>query len=95
MDIANLIVDAIGTIALPAVIFLVSKQATDALKNREINTKYVELAIKILTEGTIEKDKDLEKWAREVMKQYSPVPLSDDIIVKLRAANLSVTPGSD
>ena len=85
MELAQLIIDAVGTIALPAVIFFVSKQATDALKNREINTKYVELAINILTGDSIEEDPNLERWARNVLEQYSPVPMPEDIIIKAKS----------
>jgi uncharacterized protein (UPF0147 family) len=85
MEIAQLIIDAVGTIALPAVIFFVTTQATDALKNREINTKYVELAITILTGDSIEEDPNLERWARNVLEQYSPIPMPEDIVIKAKS----------
>lgn len=80
-------IDAVGTIALPAVIFFVTKQATDALKNRELNIKYVDLAIMILTGDNIEEDPYLERWARNVLEQYSPIPIPEDIVINAKSVD--------
>lgn len=76
---AQVISKIIGAIALPIVILFVGGWIDNAIKSREINTKYVELAINILKEQPQKENTNLRQWAFIVMNRYSEIKLSEDI----------------
>ena len=83
LEILKVTVSAIGSVALPVVILLISKQATDALKSRELSTKYVELALSILTEEPSDENKDLRDWAIQTLNLHADIKLPEKSTINL------------
>lgn len=78
----------LATLAIPAVIAFVGNQFSLSMKEKEVQEKYVELAIRILSE-TPHKDKSATReWAVDVVNKYSGVEMSletEDHLVKSAA----------
>lgn len=77
IEVFRILVTCLGSIALPLVILFISKQATDALKKRELSTKYVELALSILTEEPTEENQELRQWAIKTLNLHADIKLPE------------------
>src|SRR5688572_8173771 len=73
---------------IPIVLALVGYWVSAALKEREVQGKFVEMAVAILKEPANPDTRLLRTWATEVIDKYSGVPLSSQtkaqLIDKLR-----------
>jgi hypothetical protein len=58
------------------------------LKSREVNVKYVEMAVDILKTKPVESPKNLRMWAIDVVNKYSKVPLSIEVQEELKTNSL-------
>jgi hypothetical protein len=74
----------IALIAVPLVIGFFGHSINSTLKQREIEVKYVEIAVSILREKPSEQTAGLRDWAVEVLRSYSPIPLGADVIEELK-----------
>ncbi len=74
------ILNILGTfgsaILLPIVLLIVGNGYTSAFKERELQGKFVELAVSILSQEPRPESRNLRDWATQVINQYSGVPLS-------------------
>jgi hypothetical protein len=89
-DIAGLIVGWAAALIMPAVIAVIGILLRIALKNRESQTKMVELAIKLLNVDpkVVKQDEKLRKWAMDVIDKYSEVKLPPEVRVELQSRPL-------
>src|SRR5260221_5804301 len=71
----NAISGLIAAVGIPLVLALVGHLYTNALKEREIQSRFVELALNILKELPSENNRNLRDWALKVVNKYSGVPL--------------------
>jgi predicted chitinase len=70
-------VSSVGSaVLIPIVLLIVGNQFSGALKERELQGKFVELAVSILRETPSEETRNLREWATQVINQYSGVQLS-------------------
>lgn len=67
---------AVATVFIPVVLLVISNQFSAALKDRELEGKFVELSVSILREAPSEETRNLRDWATQVINKYSGVPLS-------------------
>jgi peptidoglycan LD-endopeptidase CwlK len=73
-DLAIAISSILSAIAIPVVGYWVSS----ALKNKEIEGKFVELAVEILKSEPTANQKNLREWATDIINNYSGVRLSKE-----------------
>lgn len=75
---SKIIINALAAIGIPIVIAWVGNSYTDAIKEREIQAKFVEIAIEILNNpiDSTNSKKNLRKWSVEVINRYSGVPFN-------------------
>ena len=66
----------IAAIVIPVAVAWVGDGFSQALKEREIQGKFVELAVQILREEPSKQAAGLRDWATEVLNKYSGVPFS-------------------
>jgi hypothetical protein len=66
----------IAAIVIPLAVAWVGDGFSKALKEREIQGKFVELAVQILREEPSKQEAGLRDWATEVLNKYSGVPFS-------------------
>lgn len=66
----------IAAIVIPVAVAWVGNDFSKALKEREIQGKFVELAVQILREEPSKQAEGLRDWATEVLNKYSGVPFS-------------------
>jgi predicted chitinase len=66
----------IAAIVIPVAVAWVGNDFSKALKEREIQGKFVELAVQILREEPSKQAAGLRDWATEVLNKYSGVPFS-------------------
>jgi len=71
---ASSIVAAIG---IPVVLAIIGNDFSRALKEREIQAKFVELAVEILNSEPKPETRNIRLWATDVINLYSGVPLDD------------------
>jgi len=69
------IVAAIGTIAVPITVAFFGGWFTGSAKNREVEGKFVELAVTILREQPDPQKTALRSWAVDVLNSYSGAPI--------------------
>src|SRR4051812_6194934 len=72
-DIAIAVSSVISAVAIPIVGYWVSS----AVKNKEIEGKFVELAVSILKEEPKPSQLNLRRWATEIINHYSGISLSE------------------
>lgn len=65
-----------ATVFLPLVLAWIANTYSSALKEREIQGKFVELAVSILREEPTKQATGLREWATEVLNKYSGVPFN-------------------
>jgi hypothetical protein len=58
------------------VVAYVGQKFSTAIKERELQGKFVELAVAILREPPAEQNKPLRAWATEVIDRYSGLPFT-------------------
>lgn len=68
----------LSAVALPIVLAFVGNSVTSAVKEREIQGKFVELAVQILREQPSKQETGLREWATQVLNQFSGVPFSSE-----------------
>ena len=87
------ITNAIGVIAIPVVIFVLGTLINSSIKQKEANTKLVEMAVSIIKEapGDTEGNTAIRKWAIDVIDNYSEVKLPKDVKIKLLDSSLVQT----
>ena len=68
----------IAAVVLPVVVLVVGNLYTSAVKERELEGKFVELAVSILRETPDKQAANLRDWATQVITLYSRVPLSPE-----------------
>jgi hypothetical protein len=73
----NAISGLLAAVCIPVVLALVGQYYTSALKEREIQGHFVELALSILKEPPRPEARAVRLWALKVVDKYSGVPLSD------------------
>lgn len=69
------IIKILASLLIPLVIALVGHWYTSALKEREIEARYIEIAISILNSESTPSNKNIRKWAVEIVNKYSPVEI--------------------
>lgn len=66
----------IAAIFLPVVLLVVGNNYSGAIKERELQGRFVELAVDILKQAPTDDTRNLRDWATEVVSRYSGVELS-------------------
>lgn len=75
VDSCALILQIIETMAIPVAIAIVGYFTTRAIKNRELNVKYVELSLEILKQPETENNKRLREWAEDTLNKYAEIEM--------------------
>jgi predicted chitinase len=68
----------LSAIAIPVVVAIVGNSFSSAMKEREVQGKFVELAVQILRKEPTKQDAGLRSWATTILNDYSGVPFSAD-----------------
>jgi len=74
----------IAVIAVPIVIGISGYFINSTLKQREIEVRYLENAVSILREKPNEETVALRNWAVEILRSYSPIPISAEAIEEIK-----------
>ena len=86
----------ISRFIIPAVIALVALIINSGLKKHDVSMNYMELAMDVLR---LPQDSDpnleLRKWALDIFKEYSPVPLDENLQDKIREGKTTLPPDPD
>lgn len=67
----------IAAVLVPIAIAVVGNVYTEGMKEKEMEARYVELAVDILTQPPTDDTRAIREWATEVIKRYSDVPLTE------------------
>lgn len=68
---------AIAAASIPLVVAYIVQSYTAAVKERDRNAQYVEIAVGILSESPNDDNKPLREWAVSVINRYSDVPFTE------------------
>ena len=68
----------VAALAVPIIVAVIGNMYTSAIKERETQAKFVELAINILSTEPTDETKSLRSWAIKVIDEYSKIPLSKE-----------------
>jgi hypothetical protein len=67
-----------SAVVIPVVLLWVGNSFTSAIKERELQGKFVELAVQILREEPEKQALGLRDWATQVLDKYSGIPFSNE-----------------
>jgi hypothetical protein len=67
----------IATVIIPVVIAIIGSQYTSAVKEREVQGKFVALAVDILKQKPSDENRNIREWSTNILNKYSGVRLSD------------------
>lgn len=90
-DKSKIIINTVALIAVPVLIAFYGHSINLTLKKKEIEVKYIEIAVSVLRERPSDETAGLRNWAVDVLSSYSPIPISTDVIEELKRNPL---PGS-
>lgn len=68
----------IAAVVIPLALAYIGNKYSSAIKERELQGRFVELATDILREEPVDQNKALRNWATKVIDEYSGVKLTDD-----------------
>ncbi|MGD8307037.1 MAG: hypothetical protein PVF17_10310, partial [Ignavibacteria bacterium] len=74
-----IIFQIISWLAIPTVITIVGSNIESTIKEREIKLKYVELAINILRDEPNVDNKNVRKYAIDILSKYSEIPITAEL----------------
>lgn len=87
MEKVKVFINFMAVILIPIIIGIIGNGYTKAIKEREIQGRFVELAINILSQAPTGDNHSIRAWATEIIDKYSGVPLSqstkEDLIENL------------
>lgn len=69
----------ISLLAIPIIIAVIGNEYTRAQKEKEINIRFIELAVDILKSESKYESENLKKWAIQIINKYSKLPISIEI----------------
>ena len=78
----------LGAVALPVVRAVLGFWFNDSLKSRELNVKYVEIAVNVLSQPPSEETKSLRLWAINLINEHASVKIDEtlrDILINKEA----------
>jgi len=78
LKIISTISDVVATVVIPLVIFLVGNKISRNFREKEIRTRYIELAVDVLKEMPGKNQASLREWAVDIINRYSEIPLPED-----------------
>ncbi|MBN2088639.1 carboxypeptidase regulatory-like domain-containing protein, partial [candidate division KSB1 bacterium] len=73
----KIISTAISVIFIPIIVGIIGSLYTRAISERELQGKFVELAVNILSESPTKENRNLREWATKIIDLHSGVQLSD------------------
>jgi len=80
----KVITTSLSVIIIPIVLGYIGNIYTQATKQKEIQARFVELSINILTQKPTDGNRNLRQWATNVIDHYSGVKLSNTVRSELR-----------
>ncbi|MEZ5810629.1 MAG: peptidoglycan recognition family protein [Rhizobiaceae bacterium] len=79
LDSIEKLVKILSTIAIPVVLLVVGNWYSASQKDKDLGQKYVEIAIRILSEEPTDDNQQLRKWAVETVNRYAEIKIDDDL----------------
>ena len=83
--------NSLGFIIIPIVIVIVGNKYSNAIKEREIQGKFVELSVQILQEQPVEERSNIRDWAIKVINKYSGVTLDSLTMNEIKEVPITIT----
>ena len=87
---AKVISGILATILIPLLIGVTGHLVSTALKERDIQLRYVELALGILREKPDPSTTELRSWAINIVNRFAPEPLSPKAVEELKKRELAI-----
>jgi hypothetical protein len=84
----NAISGFLAALAIPVVLAILGHRYTNALKEREIQGRFVEIAVDILEEPPNPERQGVRRWAIKVVNEYSGVPMDSAALGELKSGVL-------
>ncbi|GLI37499.1 hypothetical protein GHYDROH2_10000 [Geobacter hydrogenophilus] len=76
------------TAIIPIAIAFSSNQIAVSIKEKELKSKYIEMALDVLKTPPSENRKNMRQWAIQVINKYSEIPLSEEAKAELMKENV-------
>ncbi len=88
VEVMKLLTTIIASVAIPIVLLIVGKGIEGSVKSKELETKYVEISVGILTEPPSPETVNLRKWAIDNINRYAEIKLSEEAQEELNTESL-------
>ena len=75
-------------VAIPVVIAFTGFLIQNSVAMMQVQQRYVELAINVLTMPAGQVDPELREWAAEVLRAHSPIPLAPVLVQRLKSGEI-------
>ncbi len=73
----KIIIAGFATILVPVALGFIAQGFSSAIKNREIEGRFVEIAVSILSQKPSKEQRNIRVWAARIIDKYSGVKLGD------------------
>lgn len=84
LEVIKIVITALASVAIPAVIFFAGQSIEDSAKSRELALKYVEISVGILNESPTPETKNLRDWAIKNINKYAETKLDPEALEELK-----------
>ena len=81
----------IASVLVPVALAFVGHSYSNATRDKEIEARFVDMAVDILAQPPVEGDSSLRKWAIRVVNTFSKVPFDTAVAEKLIRSPLRIT----
>jgi hypothetical protein len=82
----------LGWTLIPVLIAFVGHSYTDVIRAKEMELRYVELAVDILKQKPAKDSAELRSWAIKIVDKFAPLPLSEKAKEELKYRQLRTYP---
>jgi len=73
----------LASVLIPLVILIGGNSFSQAIKEKEMKLRYVELAVQILQQEPSEDNKEVRNWAIKLINSHSEIPMSEETTKEL------------
>jgi N-acetyl-anhydromuramyl-L-alanine amidase AmpD len=94
VELLKLLITVIASIVIPIVLVTVGEGIEGSLKSKELETKYVEISVGILTQSPSPETANLRRWAIDNINRYAEIQLSEQAQEELKSESLPTVSSS-
>jgi len=86
----QVVTNILAAIAIPLLIAIFGWKVQSEISNQSVNKDYVKMALDILNDKQQNNDRELRRWAIDILDKNSPIPFSEKMREKIEVGDLLI-----